>query len=111
LEHTGNQGDHRFFFEQFTELWRILKPGGHLQADVPAWNSIWALGDPSHKRVISEASITFLIQPEYDWQIGKTPMTDFRHIYQADFSLVATRYESEMFFFELVAVKPSRCKR
>lgn len=111
LEHTGNQGDHRFFFEQFTELWRILKPGGKLIADVPKWDSLWAFGDPSHKRIINLGTITFLSQQEYIDQIGKTPMTDFRHIYQADFQAEYVHEENDMFFFQLAAVKPSRYKR
>lgn len=27
LEHTGTQGDYKFFFKQFEEFWRLLKPG------------------------------------------------------------------------------------
>jgi predicted SAM-dependent methyltransferase len=26
LEHTGKQGDYQFFFDQFSDFWRILKP-------------------------------------------------------------------------------------
>jgi predicted SAM-dependent methyltransferase len=29
LEHLACQGDHRFFFAEFSEYWRILKNGGH----------------------------------------------------------------------------------
>ena len=28
LEHCGTQGDYQYFFAQFTEFWRILKPEG-----------------------------------------------------------------------------------
>jgi len=35
LEHCGKQGDWRFFFDQFSELWRILKTGGYYCATVP----------------------------------------------------------------------------
>jgi len=89
LEHTGQQGDWRFFFDQFTELWRILKPGGYLLATTPAWSSIWTWGDPSHKRVINAGTLVFLSQAEYEKQIGITPMSDFRFYYKADFE---TRY-------------------
>ena len=46
LEHTGRQGDHKFFFAQFTDFWRILKSNGYLIASVPFWASPWAWADP-----------------------------------------------------------------
>ncbi|MBF0310484.1 MAG: methyltransferase domain-containing protein, partial [Magnetococcales bacterium] len=88
LEHTGGQGDYRFFFAQFADLWRILRPGGVLIGTVPHWQSVWALGDPSHTRVIPKEQFVFLDQSEYIRQVGKTPMSDFRYIYQADFAPV-----------------------
>ena len=53
LEHCGHQGDWIFFFQQFTELWRILKPKGVLVGSCPNWDSPWAWGDPGHRRIIS----------------------------------------------------------
>src|SRR5687767_7500638 len=38
LEHCGHQGDWRFFFNQFYDFWRILKPGGYFVATVPMWD-------------------------------------------------------------------------
>lgn len=113
LEHCGAQGDFRFFFQQFADLWRILKPGGYLMATVPMWDSPWAWGDPSHTRVITTGSLVFLNQQEYvnqiDKPIGKrTSMTDFRRWYQADFECVAGNEGEHQFQFVLQAVKPSR---
>ena len=105
LEHTGPQGDYVFFFIQFSELHRILKPNGLLFATVPAWNSIWAWGDPSHKRVISPASLTFLSQEEYTKQVGKTAMSDFREIYKVDFKTEFAKIEQDTFQFTLRAIK------
>ena len=105
LEHTGKQGDWRFFFAQFGELHRILKPNGKLFASVPAWDSVWAWGDPSHKRVISHASIVFLSQKAYEDQIGKTSMTDFRSIWEKDFEPIWTDKKGENFHFILQANK------
>ena len=105
LEHTGNQGDYRFFFKQFEELYRILKPNGKLYASVPAWDNVWALGDPSHKRVLSHASLVFLCQDEYEKQVGKTPMSDYRFCYQGNFDILHQQYKDGMFFFILKAIK------
>ena len=85
LEHIGPQGDYHLFFAQFTEFHRILKPNGYLVASVPHWASMWAWGDPSHSRIINEGTLAFLSQAEYVKQVGKTPMTDFRYLYKADF--------------------------
>jgi SAM-dependent methyltransferase len=113
LEHTGQQGDFRFFFQQFSDLWRILKPNGYLMATVPMWDSPWAWGDPSHKRVITDGSLVFLNQQEYINQVdGEKPssMTDFRRWYQADFDCVAATRGQHQFQFVLQAIKPSRAK-
>ena len=108
LEHTGQQGDWRFFFNQFYELWRIMKPNAYLCCAVPAWDSKWAWGDPGHTRIISEASLAFLNQNEYKLQIGKTAMTDYREWWKGDFDLVAMKYQEEGLGFVLQAIKPAR---
>lgn len=110
LEHTGNQGDYRFFFAQFSEFWRILKPDGKLFGSCPHWKSIWAWGDPSHTRVIQKEQFMFLSQQEYKNQIGKTPMSDFRYIYKADFETEMAQETEVHLLFALRAVKPSRIR-
>jgi hypothetical protein len=87
LEHTGQQGDYKFFFAQFEDFARILRPGGFLLATTPTFNSRWCWGDPSHKRVITQETLTFLSQEQYAQQVGVTSMSDFRYIYKADFVL------------------------
>lgn len=87
LEHTGQQGDYKFFFAQFSDFWRILKPGGTLSATVPRWDRVWAWGDPSHKRIINAGTLVFLSQKEYEKQNGVTSMSDYRYIYKADFNI------------------------
>jgi predicted SAM-dependent methyltransferase len=42
LEHLAQQGDYKFFFSEFSEYWRILKPGGYFFATVPSIKSVWA---------------------------------------------------------------------
>jgi SAM-dependent methyltransferase len=108
LEHIGRQGDYKFFFAQFAEFYRILKPNGLIHATVPHWQSNWAWGDPSHTRTIQLETLTFLNQQEYINQIGKTSMSDFRYIYKADFNLAAYDIKDGNFAFVLQTVKPSR---
>ena len=105
LEHLGGQGDWKFFFNQFADFWRMLKPGGLLFAQVPAWNSIWAFGDPSHKRIINAGSLVFLSQKQYEEQVGISPMTDYREWYNADFDIVECMGNDDVFQFILRAVK------
>jgi SAM-dependent methyltransferase len=111
LEHTGTQGDYRYFFAQFSEFWRILRPGGYLCGSVPLPSSRWAWGDPSHTRVVPRESFVFLDQSEYAKQVGHTAMSDFRWIYQADFRLEYAEDVGESLFFALQAIKPSRGQR
>lgn len=107
LEHCGAQGDWRFFFRQWSDFWRILKPEGLFFATVPAAGSPWVWGDPSHTRYIGPESLTFLHQPAYA-QVGVTPMSDFRFVYRADFDIIHQRTAGHHFEFVLRAVKPSR---
>lgn len=106
LEHTGQQGDFRFFLQQFADFWRILKPNGHFIATVPMWDSQWAWGDPGHRRVITKGSLVFLNQQEYKNQVGKTSMSDYRRWYQADFEVIGGRELEHQFQFVLKALKP-----
>lgn len=108
LEHTGAQGDYKFFFAQFAEFWRILKPGGVLIGTCPSRLSPWAWGDPSHTRVIQPEHFIFLDQTQYIAQVGKTAMSDFRWIFKDDFSVVHAKDDGQLLQFALRAVKPSR---
>jgi SAM-dependent methyltransferase len=105
LEHCGSLGDFRFFFNQFEEFHRILKPGGWLIGTCPNWDGVWAFSDPGHTRVISPQMLAFLSQAEYESQIGRTTMTDYRFCYTADFELVSfTEYDLN-WGFALRAIK------
>lgn len=98
LEHLAYQGDYKFFFNEFSEYWRILKPGGFFFASVPV--GVWVWGDPSHRRVITRESLTFLCQSSYE-QVGKTTMSDFRNIYKADFEIAFEQADENVFYFVL----------
>lgn len=108
LEHLGRQGDYKFFFAQFEEFWRILRPDGYFMGTVPLPESPWAWGDPSHTRIIPMQSFIFLSQEQYRKQVGNTPMSDFRHIYKADFEPVHLAKDNDELHFVLKAIKPSR---
>lgn len=111
LEHVGQQGDWEFFFAQWSDFWRLLKPGGHFLGISPHISSPWLWGDPGHTRAITSESFVYLCQPMYG-QVGTTPMTDYRFCYRADFDPVAlTVNEHRQFHFVLRAVKPSRSLR
>lgn len=104
LEHTGAQGDYKFFFKQFADFWRVLKPNGHFLATCPSRHSVWAYGDPSHTRVLQKEQLIFLDQDEYS-QVGTTSMSDFRSIYKANFKAVYVKEDDESFQFILKAIK------
>ena len=108
LEHTGQQGDYKWFFAQWSEFYRILKPNGIIAGTCPLFSSGWAWGDPSHSRIINQHCLVFLNQPEYVKQVGKTPMSDFRYIYKGDFDPVCLDTQGETFVFGMRAIKPAR---
>lgn len=99
LEHFGQQGDWRAWFRHFSEFYRIMRPGGMFYIMSPRWQSPWAWGDPGHTRIISVEAMTFLSQEQYQLQVGKTRMTDYRHVWQGDFRLrVFQEYEHSNFY-------------
>ena len=108
LEHTGQQGDYRFFFDQFSDFWRLLKPDGLLLGTSPALDSRWLWGDPGHTRAITPESFMFLDQLCYSERVGRSPMSDYRNLYHADFKLVFNQTSDGTFRYILQAVKPSR---
>lgn len=109
MEHIGQQGDWRFFFDQWSDIWRVLKPGGHFFGISPHWFSPWAWGDPGHTRVLGPEIMIFLSQPNYAANVGNTPMTDYRFCYKADFDLVHSVIRKDrQYEYALQAVKPSR---
>lgn len=103
LEHFGQQGDFRSFFAHFEEMWRILKPGGHLMASTPSWDGVWAWSDPGHTRIISEGTIHFLNQDHYGQ--SDNPMTDYRFCYKGDFECIGMQSRGDQFWFVLKAKK------
>jgi len=104
LEHLGRQGDWRGFFDDFAQIYRLLKPGGYLVFTCPLPESVWAWGDPGHTRIISLESISFLDQDHYA-QVGKTASTDYRGYWKGNLKLVAHQKTEHNLFAILQAVK------
>jgi hypothetical protein len=106
LEHLGQQGDASFFFRQWADFWRILKPDGYFMASVPSINGRWAWADPGHRRVLSLESLVFINRPAY--RMGETAMCDYRSMCKCDFDIVHHRTVDGDFSFVLKAIKPFR---
>ena len=104
LEHLGQQGDYKLFFRQFSAFWRVLKPGGHLCVTCPSRHSVWALGDPSHSRILQKEMLIFLDQDSYQ-AVGQTSISDFRSIYKAHFKPIHVNEDEDKFHFILKAIK------
>jgi SAM-dependent methyltransferase len=88
LEHMGRQGDWKFFFAQFDEFARILKPDGFLCATSPNQPSQWVWGDPGHTRYMGPEVYTFLSRKQYADQVGRTSMTDYRSYFKSDWEVL-----------------------
>lgn len=101
LEHCGRQGDAKFFFDQFTEFWRILKPGGWFCGSCPTWDGEWAWADPGHTRIITAKTLAFLDQDFYELEVGKTSASDYRPIYKANFKVMGTKDRGAQHYFVL----------
>lgn len=67
LEHCGRQGDAKYFFGQFAEFYRILKPGGFFCFTVPMWDSPLAWGVPDHTRCMPKDLFIFLNPAYYNF--------------------------------------------
>lgn len=105
LEHTGSQGDWKFFFNQWNDFYRILKPGGKFIGSVPSLQSPWLWGDPSHSRIITKEQFVFLSQKQYENQVGKTAMSDFRFCYKGNFEPESIQDDGNRLLFCLKAIK------
>lgn len=105
LEHVGKQGDWRFFFDQFAELYRIIKPDGLLIGSCPMWDSTWAWGDPGHTRIINKTHMLYLDQDLYEQDVGKSSLTDYRWYWKGNFQMIAHVEKPDTFGFVLKAIK------
>jgi SAM-dependent methyltransferase len=105
LEHCGTQGDGKFFFDQFAEFYRILKPGGFMMISVPMWDSQVAWGVPDHKRVMPACLFGFL-NPDYYKNLGKPGYADYRKwLGSTNFDPIGADEKTETLYIVLKARK------
>lgn len=111
LEHCGSQGDWRFFFDQFMDFWRILKPGGWFFATMPAPGSVGVWCDPGHCRAFAKETLIYLEREAYSNLFHGLPffcagnITDYSFYYTADFKTLQSSYWDDSFRFILQAIK------
>lgn len=105
LEHCGRQGDAKFFFGQFAEFYRILKPNGYMCISVPMWDGEVAWGVPDHKRVFTPGLFGFLSKSYYD-NLGKPGYADYRKLLgTTNFHPLGAQEGKESLYVVLRAVK------
>jgi len=69
----------------------VLVPNGVMFITSPAADSPWVWGDPGHTRFMGLEVYTFLDRNQYEIQLGKTPMTDYRRYFTSNWKIVALR--------------------
>ena len=95
LEHCGSQGDFEYFFAQFREFDRILKPGGYMFISCPNWDGRWAWGDPGHTRIIGFEQLLYLDKSIYTEGAKNTAMTDYSNLWQGDFRIALSNTDGD----------------
>lgn len=107
LEHIGHQGDYKEFFAMFSEFWRIMKPGGFFCMVFPRHDNVWALGDPSHVKIVMPQHFMWLSQQFMvdECDVKKTAASDFRYIYDKDFTIEYHNTDNDSVYMMLKAIK------
>ena len=76
--------------DQFDDFARVLVDQGVMFITSPPHDSPWVWGDPGHTRFMGLQVYTFLSRKQYEIQLGKTPMTDYRRYFVSDWDFVGS---------------------
>lgn len=90
MEHLGQSTP--VYLELMRELYRVCRDGAKVQIDVPHPRHDYYLGDPTHVRPVTPASLSLFDRALNDeWQrTGSSAATPLAHYLDVDFTMVDT---------------------
>jgi ubiquinone/menaquinone biosynthesis C-methylase UbiE len=94
IEHMGQ--DPNIFLNIMREIYRISKPGGTIQINVPHPRHDNFVSDPTHVRPIMPMTLALFSKKNNDyWKIIGAANTPFAHYTGVDFEIIKTEYVLE----------------
>lgn len=92
VEHIGQMGDTRVWFQFWRDCWTALKPGGLMYVITPWWQHEDAIGDPTHTRLVSKQTFHFLGRKAYQRQEGERGCATSRYLIDFDFQVLEHKF-------------------
>lgn len=85
------------FIDVMSEVWRVLKPGGHFEAKTPAYPTPEAFQDPTHVNIITENTQDYFAG-------GLVPLCQ-EYGFKGQFQLIGQHWENYWLVWNMAAVK------